>query len=67
MRSAARELSEKASPRLHLVRHGQSTWNIEGRLQGQTDEAELTELGRQQSRRVAEFLAPIRPARSADL
>jgi probable phosphoglycerate mutase len=53
----------KASPALHLVRHGQSTWNLEGRLQGQTDEAELTDLGRRQGRRVADFLAPARPAR----
>jgi probable phosphoglycerate mutase len=48
---------------LHLVRHGQSSWNVEGRLQGQTDEAGLTDLGKEQSRRIAEFLAPIRPVR----
>ncbi|MGV8845946.1 histidine phosphatase family protein [Tessaracoccus sp.] len=34
---------------LHLVRHGQSTWNAEGRLQGQTMEVPLTARGRQQA------------------
>ena len=29
---------------IHLVRHGQSTWNLEGRLQGQTMEVPLTEV-----------------------
>lgn len=34
---------------LHLVRHGQSTWNLEGRLQGQTMSVPLTDLGRRQA------------------
>ena len=34
---------------LHLLRHGQSTWNLEGRLQGQTMAVPLTELGRRQA------------------
>ncbi|WP_342372630.1 phosphoglycerate mutase family protein [Propioniciclava soli] len=32
-----------------LVRHGQSTWNVEGRVQGQAPGVGLTELGRQQA------------------
>ena len=36
-------------PALYFVRHGQSTWNLERRVQGQQDEPELTELGRQQA------------------
>jgi probable phosphoglycerate mutase len=36
-------------PALYFVRHGQSTWNLQGRVQGQQDEPELTELGRQQA------------------
>ena len=34
---------------IHLVRHGQSTWNVEGRLQGQIAHPELTPLGRAQA------------------
>jgi probable phosphoglycerate mutase len=36
------------SPRIVLVRHGQSTWNAEGRLQGQADPP-LSELGRREA------------------
>lgn len=42
--------------RLLLVRHGQSTWNDEGRIQGQLDPP-LSELGREQARRLAERLS----------
>ncbi|MFC7486958.1 histidine phosphatase family protein [Knoellia sp. CPCC 206453] len=42
---------------LHLVRHGQSTWNVEGRLQGQTAHPELTDLGRAQAQSAADLLA----------
>lgn len=34
---------------LHLVRHGQSTWNAAGRLQGQTIHPDLTALGQAQA------------------
>lgn len=37
-----------------FVRHGQSTWNLERRVQGQQHEPPLTELGRRQSRAAAE-------------
>ena len=33
-----------------FIRHGQSTWNLEHRVQGQRYEPPLTELGRRQSR-----------------
>lgn len=42
--------------RLLLVRHGQSTWNDQGRIQGQLDPP-LSELGRTQAQRLAERLA----------
>ena len=42
---------------LHLVRHGQSVWNVEGRLQGQTAHPELTDLGRTQAQAAADLLA----------
>lgn len=40
---------------LYLVRHGETTWNREGRFQGQAD-APLSERGQEQARRVAERL-----------
>jgi len=45
-----------APTRLLLVRHGQSTWNDQRRIQGQLDPP-LSELGREQARRLAERLA----------
>jgi 2,3-bisphosphoglycerate-dependent phosphoglycerate mutase len=41
---------------LLLVRHGETDWNAEGRLQGQTDRP-LSEYGRRQARKLAEELA----------
>ncbi|MHB0927577.1 MAG: histidine phosphatase family protein [Candidatus Nanopelagicales bacterium] len=43
--------------RVHLVRHGQSEWNVIGRLQGQTAHPQLTELGREQAAQAASTLA----------
>lgn len=37
-------------PLVYFVRHGQTAWNLEGRLQGQA-ENDITELGRQQADR----------------
>ncbi len=43
---------------LHLVRHGESTWNLAGRIQGQSAQAGgLTSAGRAQAHRTAELLA----------
>lgn len=50
-------MSTAGGPRLYLVRHGQSTWNVERRIQGQTMSPPLTELGRHQARRAAMQLA----------
>lgn len=47
--------------RFLLVRHGQSTWNDQRRIQGQLDPP-LSDLGREQARRVAERLAGTRVA-----
>ncbi|HEX3053840.1 MAG TPA: histidine phosphatase family protein [Aggregatilineaceae bacterium] len=54
--------------RLILIRHGQTTWNAEGRVQGHTD-VPLSALGRWQSERVAARLAsePISAIYSSDL
>lgn len=50
-------LPDQAAPALHLVRHGQSTWNVRGLVQGQNDEATLTDLGREQVIATADLLA----------
>jgi probable phosphoglycerate mutase len=42
-------------PRILLIRHGQSTWNAEGRWQGQADPP-LSELGEEQARDAARRL-----------
>jgi broad specificity phosphatase PhoE len=48
--------------RVLLVRHGQSTWNAEGRWQGQADPP-LSHLGQQQAREAASAVAALAPAR----
>lgn len=45
-----------ATRRLHLIRHGQTDWNRDKRVQGHA-ESELTGLGRQQAARLAPVLA----------
>lgn len=49
-----------------LVRHGESTWNADGRWQGQADPP-LTELGREQARAAASALAAIDLVVASDL
>jgi broad specificity phosphatase PhoE len=44
--------------RLHLVRHGQTDWNLEGRWQGQADVA-LNDVGREQAQQSAQKLRSI--------
>jgi probable phosphoglycerate mutase len=47
--------------RVYLVRHGQTDWNVEGRLQGSSN-TQLNETGRAQARRAAQSLrSVIRP------
>jgi broad specificity phosphatase PhoE len=46
---------------LHLARHGETRWNRERRLQGQTQWVPLTARGRAQARELADHLAPFRP------
>jgi broad specificity phosphatase PhoE len=51
---------EKLTPqetRVILVRHGQSSFNAEGRYQGSSDESVLTEFGRQTARQTGAFLS----------
>lgn len=46
---------------LLLVRHGQSEWNAQGRMQGQTAHVPLTALGHSQAELAARELATLRP------
>jgi broad specificity phosphatase PhoE len=48
--------STDSSRVLWLVRHGETTWNSMGWIQGHVDAARLTRLGRRQARRAAEQL-----------
>ena len=41
--------------RMHFVRHGETDWNAEGRMQGQSD-SKLTALGRSQARQLRQRL-----------
>jgi probable phosphoglycerate mutase len=51
----------RTSP-IHLVRHGESGWNAEHRVQGQSAHApSLTALGRAQARTAADLLAELAP------
>lgn len=52
-----------------LVRHGETTWNSMGWVQGHVDGARLTRTGRHQARQVAELLAdePVAAVYSSDL
>ncbi|MDR1378178.1 MAG: histidine phosphatase family protein [Synergistaceae bacterium] len=45
--------------RFFIIRHGETSWNVEGRFQGQRD-TELSEHGLAQGDKVAAFLAPHR-------
>ena len=48
------------APTIHLVRHGESTWHLQGRVQGQyagPGEPVLTTKGEEQARAVGTFLA----------
>ncbi|MDR3355350.1 MAG: histidine phosphatase family protein [Synergistaceae bacterium] len=42
--------------KLFIVRHGETDWNVEGRFQGRLD-TELSELGRRQGEKAAEYLS----------
>lgn len=46
-------------PTLWFVRHGESTWNASGLVQGQAEGSVLTAMGRRQAARVAEQLRAI--------
>ncbi len=54
---------------LLLLRHGETTWNLSGRWQGQAVDTPLTDLGREQARIVARRLRsyPISAIYSSDL
>eukprot|EP00803_Ostreobium_quekettii_P008845 evm.model.scf_195.10 EVM.evm.TU.scf_195.10 scf_195:60836-66886(-) len=49
--------SVNSTKRVVLVRHGQSTWNAEGRIQGSSNDAVLTEFGELQAATTGEMLA----------
>ena len=49
------------TPIVYLIRHGQTDWNAEGRLQGQAD-TDINENGRQQATRNGEMLRAMSPS-----
>ena len=52
--------------RIVLVRHGQSTWNLEHRVQGQTMEVPLTRRGHRQAGEAGRKVAVLVPPDRAD-
>jgi len=48
----------KSYPKVWFLRHGETEWNAEGRVQGQT-ESVLSERGRVHAQQQAELMAPI--------
>lgn len=54
---------------IYIVRHGESDWNVAGRVQGQSQEASLTEVGIAQAKKISEQLGsiPIEAVFSSDL
>lgn len=50
--------------RILLARHGETSWNVEGRHQGQGFDIPLSEMGRQQARALGQRLAGISIARA---
>jgi probable phosphoglycerate mutase len=56
---------DPASPRLYFLRHGETDWNAEGRLQGRQD-IPLNALGRDQAARAGKTLAKILRSRNLD-
>jgi probable phosphoglycerate mutase len=57
---------EREPTRVLLLRHGQSTWNAEGRWQGQADPP-LSALGEEQARAAAGALGPVDLIVASDL
>jgi broad specificity phosphatase PhoE len=51
------DIGRTAVTTLHLVRHGQSEWNLSRRLQGQVAHVPLTPMGMDQARAAARVLA----------
>lgn len=49
-------MTDSAESRLYLVRHGESLWNSQRRIQGQADPP-LSDLGKQQARALANVLS----------
>ncbi len=54
---------------LHLARHGETTWNVEERLQGQVRDVPLTDRGRSQAVELVDAIAdrPVGAVYSSDL
>jgi 2,3-bisphosphoglycerate-dependent phosphoglycerate mutase len=67
--SAGGPAAAVTGPVLWLVRHGESTWNVLGLAQGQSDQPRLTPLGARQARYVASQLRgrPIGAVYASDL
>ncbi|MGH1330540.1 MAG: histidine phosphatase family protein [Paracoccaceae bacterium] len=53
----ARVLSPLALPPLYILRHGETEWNVEGRMQGRLD-SDLTARGKAQAADQARIMAP---------
>jgi probable phosphoglycerate mutase len=52
------KLESELKTKIYLARHGQTVWNLEKRYQGSGD-SPLTELGKEQAQKLAEYLKAI--------
>src|SRR6266704_5824371 len=55
-RGSSPAMTERTVPTIYYIRHGETSWNAEGRLQG-TRDVPLNDLGRRQAAQAGSILA----------
>ncbi len=55
------------NPQVYVLRHGETTWNVQNKIQGQSNESQLTEKGREQVAEVMGRLLPLLKERQVEI